>query len=246
MTPTNLLRSSFILISLLATACTHGGQAGGTVLVQDAARGVAVSGEGEAEGRPDRATFNVGVEARRDTIAEARQAGATIQTQILAALRAQGVEQAYLRTTQLSLQPEYDYSEEGRRLLGYTARNQVAVTVVDLEKLSGTIDAAIGAGGEDVRLEGIAFEVSDPESLRQRAREEAMAQAKAKAEQLARLGGVELGQPIAITETTFDDGGGRPMMMEARASDAAAMASTPIEPGETKIRVVVEVRYELR
>ena len=166
---------------------------------------------------------------------------------VVAALRGEGIEDRHLRTTQVSLQPEYDYSEAGRRLLGYTARNQVEVTVVDLAKLSGTIDAATGAGGDDVRLEGIAFDLSDREAVRQQAREEAMAHARATAEQLARLGGVELGAPIAISETTLDEGGPRPVMMRAVREEAAADAtSTPIEAGETKVRVRVEVRYDVR
>ena len=247
-TPLMMMISALLISALLTTAmaagCASRSGTSETVWVREASPGILVTGEGESEARPDVARFRVGVEARRDSVAQARQEGAEIQQRILTALRGAGLADADLQTTQLSLQPEYEYSQEGRKLLGYTARNQVEAKVTDLSTLSRAIDAAVTAGGDDVRMEGISFELSDPDAARAAAREEAVANARAKAEQLARLSGAGLGRVIAIAESTMENIAPRPMML-AREEAADQSTSTPVEPGETTVRVRVEVRFAI-
>ena len=233
----------FGLVSVLALVCVACGgtpRSGETLVLRESEHGILVSEQGEAEARPDRARFHVGVEARRPTVAEARDAGADAQRRVLDALRANGIGDDDVQTDSLSVSPEYEYTDQGQRLLGYTVRNAVHVRVNEIDRLSAMVDAAIGAGGDLVRLDGIQFELSDPDAVRTRAREQAMQRARATAEQLARLAGVELGAPIAIEEVV-SGGEPRPMMMEMRAADTAQ--ATPIEPGVTRVTVQLRVRY---
>lgn len=231
-----------LVLALSLVGC-GGSMHGGTMVLREGQEGIQVVGEGKAEAHPDRARFDVGVEARRPTVAEAREAGAAAQQRVIDALHAAGVAEDDVQTSHLSVQPDYEYTQAGQHLLGYTARNTVEVRVRALDHLSDAVDAAVRAGGDDVRLSGIRFEVSDPETARAAAREEAMAHARATAEQLARLAGVELGEPISIQESTTEGGGGPvPMMMRAQAAETA----TPIEAGTTEIRVELNVRWAIR
>jgi len=230
-----------VLASLVCVACGGSPRSGETIVLRESEHGIFVAAEGEAEARPDRARFHVGVEARRPTVAEARDAAADAQRRVLDSLRASGIGDEDVQTDSLSVSPEYEYTDHGQRLLGYTVRNAVHVRVTDLSRLSAIVDGAVGAGGDLVRLDGIQFELSDPAAVQSRAREQAMQRARATAEQLARLAGVELGAPIAIEEAVRDDGP-RPMMMEMRASADTAQA-TPIEPGVTRVTVQLRVRW---
>jgi uncharacterized protein len=240
-----LLVGAVLVLGGLVIGCGASPQGGGTLVLREGERGIVVTGEGDAEARPDLARFGVGVEARRATVAEARDAAAAAQRAVLDALRASGLEGEDVQTTQLTLQPEYEYTDQGQRLLGYTARNTVRVRVRAIDRLSEIVDGAVRAGGDAVRLEGISFELEDPHALRARARERAMERARATAEQLARLAGLELGRALSIEEVA-SGGGPVPMhaMMEMRAADAAT--PTPIEPGTTRVDVQLRVRFETR
>lgn len=232
-----------LALSLALAGCGHAPPHDGALVLREGDQGIQVVGEGDAEARPDRARFEVGVEARRPTTSAAREASASAQRRVLDALRAAGVGEDDVQTSQLSIQPEYEYTERGQNLLGYTARNTVSVRVTAIDRLSEIVDSAVRAGGDDVRMQGLRFELSDPAALRAEAREEAMTRARSTAEQLARLAGVELGEPIAIEESA--SGGEVPVpMMMARAE--AADTATPIEAGTTEVRVQLRVRWSIR
>lgn len=230
------------LVAWLGAGCGHAPHAGGSLLLREDALGIQVVGVGDAEARPDIARFEIGIAAQRPDVAAAREASAALQTQVLDAIRAGGVAAEDVQTTHLSIQPEYEYSSGGRNLLGYTARNSVNVRVRDLDRLASIIDSAVRAGGNEVQLHGIGFELDDPEVVRAEARAEAMARARSSAEQLARLAGVELGDPVAIDEVPVGSEGPAPMM---RMALDAAPASTPIEPGTTRVQVQLRVRFAI-
>src|SRR5690606_2776962 len=106
------------------------------------------------------------------------------QQGVLEALRAAGVEERDIRTTQLSIQPDYEYSQTGRRLLGYVVTNTVEARVRDLSRVHQAVDTAVRAGGDLARVNGIRFELSEPERVAREARAEAIRNARAEAEQI--------------------------------------------------------------
>jgi uncharacterized protein YggE len=232
-----------LALSLGLFGCAHQG-AGSTMVLREDASGVSVVGEGRAEARPDRAVFRIGVEVHRPTVEEARGRAAEALAAMIASLRAAGVGDDDIQTTTLSVSPDYEYSESGRRLLGYVAQNIVTARMTTLDQVGPTIDAAIAAGGDDVRLDGLHFELIDPEALRGEARTKAVENARVHAQQLAQAAGVELGEPVSISETSGSQPGPVMMRMEAARSDAAA-PPTPIEPGVTEAVVQVNVRYTI-
>ncbi len=235
-----------MFFSLFSLAGCGGPMGAHTTVLRQGDEGISVVGEGKVDAHPDRARFDVGIQLRRPTVAEAREAAAAAQTRVDEALRGAGVEEDRIQTSQLTIQPDYEYTQAGQRLLGYSARSSVSVRVDDLDHLSEIVDGAVQAGGDDVRLSGIRFELSDPEAARAEAREQAMTRARQSAEQLARLAGVDLGEPVAIDES-HQEGGGPPVpMMMARAESAAGPTPTPIQSGTLEVRVQLQVRYAIQ
>lgn len=237
-------RLPFVLT--LSIGCAHGSAGNGeTVLLRDDTRGIQVVGEGEVEATPDTAIFQVGVEVRRPTVAEVREVAANTMQQVLAAVRQAGVDERHVRTQNLSVAPDYEYSEQGRRLLGYVATNQVEVRTTDLAGLGALMDGAVRAGGDDARLDGLRFELDEADQVRAQAREEAMQKARAQATQLATLLEVELGEPLSVEEVV-SGGGPEPIMMRAEMARGDDAAQTPVQPGTTRVIVQLRVRWAIR
>lgn len=230
-----------ILVSLIVTLAIGCGAAPLRIVMPEDAEGIRVSGRGGARARPDLAVLEIGVESRRPTVEEARAQAATAQAAVLEALRGAGVEERDIQTRQLSIQPDFEYGETGRRLLGYVVTNTVEARIRDLDRIQQAIDGAVAAGGDRTRLNGLRFELSEPESVQREARARAIANARAEAEQLAEALGVRLGEPLSVDEVASDPV--RPVMMRMEMADAAA--STPIQPGETEVVVEVRVRWAI-
>ncbi len=227
-----------VCVGGLLVACGHA-PSGGVVVVRGEPTGITVVGEGEAEAAPDLAVFRIGVEARRPTVAEAREAAAGAQQAVIEALRGAGIEQRDIQTAQLSITPDYEYSEAGRRLLGYVVTNSVEVRARALDRVGPAIDAAVAAGGDLVRLEGLRFELEEADAAQAQARERAIEEARAKAAQIAAELGVTLGAPESVEEVSAT----APSPVVMRLEAAEARAETPVEPGTTRVRVELRVRW---
>ena len=144
---------------------------------------IAVTGSGKVTVVPDLATINLGVMIERNTAKAARQAAAESMTQVLAALKALGIDDKDIATSTISLQPVYDYSNNNSpKVRGYQLQNAVTVTVRDLDKVSDVLDDSVVSGATQVN--GISFDVADRAASEAKAREAAVADAKAKADTL--------------------------------------------------------------
>jgi uncharacterized protein YggE len=202
-------------------------------------RRITVTGVAEAEAVPDVATLTAGVETRAGTAAAALAANSEAMTAVFAALEAAGIERRDMQTSQLSIGPVYGpYNEggpEAQRVVGYEAANTVTVRVRAIASLGGVIDALAAAGSN--RLYGIGFEVSEPKPHLDTAREQAVADARSKAELFARAAGVTLGPVLSISEAVQVPG---PIMMRA---EAMADAAPPVAEGTVTLQAQVEIVY---
>jgi len=208
--------------------------------------GVTVAGHGEVEAPPDTGFFDVGVQVTASTIEEARNRAAQSADAVIKSLKGNGIDQKDIKTSNFSIQPQYDYSKQNSQptIIGYIVTNSVEAKVRKLDSFSKVIDGAVAAGGNDARVQNIRFGIEDNEKLLEQAREAAMKDARKKAEQLAKLGGVTLGQPVTISETQVN----RP----PQAAFAAAVGTkdaafeTPIQPGTGSVVVEISVRWALK
>ncbi len=213
--------------------------------------GIWVTGEGTITLEPDLALLNVGVEATAGTVAEARAEAASAMDAIVAALKAQGVEDRDIQTRFFNISPRYEYQEvleEGFRrgkqvLVGYVVNNSASVKIRDLDSVGRVIDEVADAGGDVTRINGISFTVDDTEPFMVTLREQAVGDALARAQQFADLTGVTLGELLFITEAT----GGAPVISdfaeEAFAVRALAAPTTRISGGELELRVSVRAVF---
>lgn len=134
-------------------------------------KGITVVGTGKVTLKPDLATIVVGVQAQATTAAKAQSQASAATAKIIAAVKGQGVADADITSQWISLQPQYDYSANGAappRVTGYQANQSLAVKVRQIDKAGPVIDAAVGAGANQVG--GISFSVADPTGATAQAR----------------------------------------------------------------------------
>ena len=197
---------------------------------------------GEVSRKPDMATISTGVQTEAPTAAEAMRLNAVRMNQVIAALKKGGIADRDIRTSGLSLNPQYVYQENlPPKLTGYQASNQVTVAVRDLVKLGPAVDAVVQSGASNVG--GISFGLQNSDAAEDAARLAAVKALQAKADLYAQATGYRVARLVTLSE-----GGGysppAPMMMAnfARMDKAEA---TPVEAGELKVRIDVTATFEL-
>jgi uncharacterized protein len=233
------LLAALVGLAVLAVACTTE-----NVEVQPAAQvqGISVSGTGEASGAPDLALIELGVSTEGKTVKEARDAAATAMNAVSDAVKGDDVAEKDVQTRQFRIEPEYEYPDGTQELIGYRVTNIVEVKVRDLDRVGEVIDDVAAAGGDVVQIQGLSFTIEEPEELRAQAREEAMADARARAESLAELAGVKLGKPISVTEST---GAPPTAFYEAAPMARDVEEATPIQTGELEVSVTVDILFAI-
>jgi uncharacterized protein YggE len=189
-----------------------------------------VSGVGVVDSVPDEAQMSFGVETRGETARAAVAANADAARRIVNALRRAGARE--LATQYVSV---YPVSGETGAIAGYAASNSVSA-VSDVEDAPAVIDAAVGAGANQVSGPGLTS--SNEEALYRQALARAVDEARARAEVLARAAGRSLGGIVAIVE----GGASRP---EPFAADAR-LESTPVVPGTKETTATVTITFSLR
>lgn len=209
--------------------------------------GIWVSGEGEVAVTPDIATLRLGVVAQAASVAEAQPQAAEAMDKVMAALSDQGVAEKDIQTQHFSINQvtEWDRVKEQEIVVGYRVTNMVTAKIRNIDETGSIIDAVAAAGGDLTRINSLDFSVDDPSVYYEKVRQEAMADAKAKAEQLAELAGVTLGKPTYLSEgapiTPVSRGG----VYYVEGAPIPAPAAPPISPGEMKITLTVQVIYAI-
>ncbi len=249
------LRQGFGTLAIAATvgAAIFSGLAGGTAAAQDAATPVsgalgpatvAVSGHGSVQVTPDTAQITIGVDVTLPTLDEAQTESTAQATAIIDAVKASGVADEDVQTSNYSVYVVRNYDEMGNlgEITGYQIANQVNVTIRDVNAVGEILNAAIEAGANNIY--GINFYVDDTTSAASDARVLAVEDARRKAEELAAASGLTLGRLVAISEGTSLPPL-PPMYQRAGGAGMAMDAGAPIELGSTEVAVDVQLIFEL-
>lgn len=199
--------------------------------------GITVNGVGTAYGSPDTAVVDLGVSLyNADVAAGMSQVDERMQA-IREALVAAGVDATDIRTTGLSVWREQQFDQQGNPTTErYNIWHNYNVTVRDPESVGAVINAAVAAGANNIG--GVTFTIADPSALERDARADAIADARERAEHLAELMGVTLGEPVSVVEGYQ---GYMPMVRQA----AYDMGSGGIATGELAVSVNVTVTFSL-
>ncbi len=207
-----------------------------TPVRQQAVGGVSVAGVGEVKARPDTAYVNLGFSTENTSLAAARNEAATRMKAVLDKIRQLGVAEKDIQTANFNV-----WRDQERNV--FVVSNEVTVIVSNVEASSKLLDEAVAAGANNVH--GVSFGIENRAAWENQAREKALQAAKAKAQELARLGGVRIGAPVAISEGATAP---EPLYYRDMAGGQAAEdmgAPTPIEPGQLTVTVNVEVTYAI-
>jgi len=210
---------------------------------------ITIEGRGEVLAAPDMAQINSGVTTQGASAREALDANTAAMGELIAALKAAGIEARDIQTSGFSVNPNYVYSDERDengyslppRINGYQVSNTVTVTVRKLDDLGTILDKSVTIGANTIN--GVSFSVADPSELYNEARKAAFADARAKAELYADAANVTLDEIVSISETQGYNAP-QPYPMYARADVAMAQA-VPVEAGEMAFAINVSVQWEL-
>ena len=167
---------------------------------------------------------------------------------VIDVLEARNIAERDIQTRFFNISPEYTFDRDrGRQeLVGFRVDNQLTVRIRDIGSVGVLIDEVAAAAGDSVRIQGLTFTVEDTTALEAQAREKAVQNLMAKAQQLANLTGVQLGSPLYLSES-----GGfvpRPEPIFARAMAAtleAAVPPTSISAGELTVSVNIQGTFSV-
>lgn len=204
-------------------------------------RTITVSASGQVSAEPDMANVSSGVVTEAATAREALTRNSAAMKKLIAGLKSAGVEAKDIQTTSFNVNPVYSNPREGQapEITGYQVNNQVTIRARNLDKLGDILDGMVSLGAN--QMNGLSFEVSKADTLRDDARKDAVANARRRAELIAAAAGATLGEVQTISEDA-NDYQPRPMAY-ARAAMAEAV---PVERGTATLEARVTVTWALK
>ena len=228
----------FAVSALVLVGC------GDTVNVGDngVSQGITVQATGVADVVPDavQVSLSVSVVAEANDVALS-QVAATAEV-VRSTLEQLGIDAADIATQSVSVNPEYSYTEaEGQKIVGYRASQTFDVLVRDASAAGAVVDSLVAAGGANLSINATYPVVNDSTAAAQAARDDAVAKARAKAEEYAELLGVDLGDLVFLTEISAPTN----ITIGAKADVMAESALTVIDLGTQEVTVTVEVRWQI-
>ena len=206
-------------------------------------RYITVTGVGTASAVPDAVRFNATVSALAPTNAAALSSASKSAAAVRAALKEKGIALKDIRSANISVYPEYNYTQEaGTKITGYRASQSFDVLVRKASTAGTIIEAVVTAGGDNVQLGGVIPTTLNPSLATEEARAAAVANTKSKASSYAKLLGTSIGKVLFLEEQSSPIYSSPFPIAKAGAADAAAVE---IDLGEQDVTVTITVRWAL-
>jgi uncharacterized protein YggE len=206
-------------------------------------RYITVTGVGTISVVPDAVRINATVSALASTNAAALSSASKSAAAVRAALKEKGIAVKDIRSANISVYPEYNWTQEtGTKITGYRASQSFDVLVRKASTAGTIIEAVVSAGGDNVQLGGVIPTTLNPSLATEEARASAVANAKSKATSYAKLLGTSIGKVLSLEEQSSPIYSSPFPMAKAGAADAAAVE---IDLGEQDVTVTITVRWAL-
>lgn len=205
---------------------------------------IAISGEGKITGTPTIAMTEIGLLTDKKDVASAQKENTDKMNKLIAAVKALGIPESDIQTTQYQIYPKYDYTNGKSVISGYTVNQSITLKIRDLTKISAVLSKVGEVGANQVS--NLTFTIDEPENLRAEARAKALASARGKADDLAKALGVKLVRVVSFSENNAE-----PMppiyYRSANALGGAgdAVTTPSIQTGTLDVTVDVNVIYEI-
>lgn len=241
-----LLTPAVLVAAILLTGCAGAAfaQTETPAAEPTSPRTLTVSGSGKVYTAPDIAYVTVGVHTEGPDAIKAVGENNADTAEVIDALKALGVAEKDIQTTNFSIFPQREYDTNGKPTgkVTYVVENSVYVTVRDLDQIGKVLNEVVKSGANSIN--GIQFDVADPATVQSQARQAAVNDAYTKAQELAKAAGVTLGPVQTISEYTSST----PVPMYSM-RDSVAMAApsqVPVEAGQLGITIEVNIVYQIR
>jgi len=201
-----------------------------------------VTGEGKSTVKPDSANISAGVSATGATTKEVQDKVNQIIAKVSENVKALGVDSKDIQTSNYNVNPTYDYRDGSQKITGYSANTNLTIKVRNIDNPGKVIDAATQAGATNVN--NLGFDATDKSTAENEARTLAVAAAKKKAEDAAKIAGFSLGRIVNYSESS----GGSPIIraMGLGGTNLAAVPETKLETGSNEVVINVTLSYEIR
>ena len=204
-------------------------------------RYITVTGVGTISVVPDAVRFNATVSSLASTNAAALSSASKSAAAVRAALKDKGIALKDIRSANISVYPEYNWTQEaGTKITGYRASQSFDVLVRKASNAGTIIEAVVTAGGDNVQLGGIIPTTLNPAIATEEARAAAVANAKSKASSYAKLLGTSIGKVLFLEEQSSPIYSSPFPMAKAEADSAVQ-----IDLGEQDVTVTITVRWAL-
>lgn len=205
---------------------------------------ITVNGHARVTVKPDLALLDLGIYSEGATVAEVQQGSTQKMNAIIDAVKAMGIKDADIQTTNYNLQPKIDWSTGKQSITGYTLSQSVNVKVRDLNKVGDVIQKGVSLGANQVN--SVQFTVDDPTTLQDDARLKAITDARTKAGALADALDLHIVKVVTFGESGGSIPGPIPYGMGGgiMAADKAVAPST--QPGSLDVDMNVSVTFEVR
>lgn len=229
------------LAAVIGSVAVVGADSDGTSYLEPP-RTLTVNGDGAASAAPDIVDIQLGVETIDEDPKTAIDDNTSTMESVIEALTDLEVSEDDIQTRSFNMWVEQIYDEDGPTGdFLYHVANQISVRVRDIDMTGDVLGAALAAGANTVR--GISFGVEDTQALEEAARDAAVDNAVAKAEQLADRLGVAVGSPRHIAEIS----GGFPetARVERAVMLESSGGSVPVSPGDFTIRVSLSITFDI-
>ena len=206
-------------------------------------RFITVTGVGTISVVPDAVRFNATVTALESTSAAALSTTSKSAAAVRAALLKAGIATKDIRSANISVYPEYNWTQEaGTKITGYRASQTFDVLVRTASKAGTVIEAVVTAGGDTVQLGGVIPTTLNPSAATEDARAAAVANARSKATSYAKLLGTSVGKVLSLEEQYSPVYSSPFPTAKAGTADATAVQ---IDLGEQDVTVSITVRWAL-
>jgi len=207
---------------------------------------ITISGTGEVYATPDIAKLTLGVQTEGADVKSITQENTETMNKVIDAAKSLGVEAKDIQTTQYSVTPKYNWTQErGQVLEGYTITQNIELKIRDFSKIGDILSKSTESGANNIG--NLQFSIEDAEKIKTQARAKAIEQAKIKAQTIAQQAGVKLGDVINVYEDSYyaPTAYSSAKVMDAVGS-AARESVAQIETGEQKVQVTISLVYKIK
>lgn len=199
---------------------------------------------------PDFAEITAGYSAENADVLAAQKENSEKMDQILAAIKALGIDDKDVGTANFSIESVYSYKDDTPRIVGYRVNNSVKITVRDIKQTAGVINAVFGAGAN--QSYGLTFGSTKAGEAYLLALADAVKTAKGKAEVMAGAADMKLSRIKSMSErnnysyTTLEKGWSNSAVRAAGAAMDQSSIGNTIMSGSLEVTAEVDMVFELK